>query len=474
MVRARAAVLAIVLGVAGLAPATAAGGTARVDEVVAGRGDQTFKFVRYVAAPGEANRVTGSVARGSTDVATLRDEAGVTSGTGCTRPNPADSTTVTCTLGVESADTFTSPRAFSLSLGDLDDRAAITRDRSVSATIDGGAGNDDLTGGGGGGDYDESTPFPGGNLLRGGDGDDRLVGGRENDVFNESGSSANGSDTMRGGRGPDRVNYGGRLGGVRADLAGDRDDGEPGEGDMLVNAEELAGGRGDDRLTGNASRNLLAGRQGTDVLRGGRGRDEIRAGFEATADRISAGPGDDVVEGSPGANRIALGTGADLALAGAGADRILSRDRDPDWVRCGRGTDTAAVDGLDWPGPSCDRLRRRGIPRMTIFGDEAGPLGGGGDYYAQLHLGCPHGFPTTRCDSRAELRYRGRLWGARRVRMRSGTDNFQVFLFFNRRGDREFARLRRDVTARLRVTTQLPGGGRAFIDRPVNLRWFGS
>jgi Ca2+-binding RTX toxin-like protein len=472
MLRAGAAAFAVVLSATGLAPATAAAGTARVDQVIGGRGDQTFKFVRYVAAPGEVNRVTGSITRGSTDVATLRDEAGAIPGPGCTRPNPADPTTVMCTLGIESADTFTSPRVFSLSLGDGDDLASITRDRSVSAAIDGGAGNDDLTGGGGGGDFDESTPFPGGNLLRGGAGDDRLVGGRENDVFDESGASANGGDTMRGGRGPDRVNYGGRLRGVRADLAGDRDDGEPGEGDMIVGAEELAGGRGGDRLTGNASRNLLTGRQGTDVLRGGREDDEIRAGLEATADRISAGAGDDMVSGSPGANRIDLGAGADLALAGAGADRILSRDRDPDWVRCGRGADTAAVDGLDWPGPACERLRRRGIARMTIFGDDAGPLGGGGNYYAQLHLGCPGGFPMPRCDSRAELRYRGRLWGARSVRMRRGTDNFQVFLFFNRRGDREFAQLQRDVVARLRVSTRLPGGGRAFIDRPMNLRWF--
>lgn len=78
--------------------------------------------------------------------------------------------------------------------------------------------------------------------------------------------------------------------------------------------EDAKGGGGDDRLTGNAARNVLKGGGGDDALRGG-GR----------SDRLIGGGGDDVLDGQGGDDRLKGGAGVDefRYARGGGADRIL-------------------------------------------------------------------------------------------------------------------------------------------------------
>ena len=73
----------------------------------------------------------------------------------------------------------------------------------------------------------------------------------------------------------DSVYYTDRRRPVRADLDGRRDDGQPGERDMLVGIEHITGGSGRDRLTGNAKDNRLYSGNGADLLTGRAGNDTL-------------------------------------------------------------------------------------------------------------------------------------------------------------------------------------------------------
>jgi Ca2+-binding RTX toxin-like protein len=465
-------VAAVGTAVCAALPASALAGTARVDQFTGGRGDETFKYVRYDARPGEANRVTGFVAfsAGGPDVATLRDSAGVTPGRGCIRPAGADAATVKCTLGAGQEQT--SPQAFVHRLGDRDDTAVMDRDGRLAADIDGGSGNDVLLGGGGGGTLDEDTPGPDGNFLRGGPGNDVMNGGTRDDTFDEGSRRRNGSDTMGGGAGTDRVSYAGRRRGVRADLQGDRDDGERGERDRInADVEELAGGRAGDRLRGNSSDNVLSGNQGSDSLRGRGGNDILRAGAGRTKDVLRGEDGDDDIEGSAGRNRIYAGSGFDTVRGGGGRDRITSRDHSTDEIQCGRGRDAAVVDGLDWTDRACERIRRRGLPRLTVLSPSGGPLGGVGSNYADLTFGCPADFPVRRCQGRVTITRRGVRWGTRRLRLRRGAQDINGFVNFNRAGNTQFDALpaETEISVWVSITTRLPRGRRALVHRQVTL-----
>lgn len=105
--------------------------------------------------------------------------------------------------------------------------------------------------------------------LTGGSGDDRLRGGP-------------GADILIGGPGRDTATYSERTSPVTADLAGDSDDGEPGERDKIsTTIEVLVGGSAGDTLVGSARADVLLGMGGDDRLLGGAGRDRI-AGAEGT------------------------------------------------------------------------------------------------------------------------------------------------------------------------------------------------
>ncbi|MFC6239068.1 hypothetical protein [Longivirga aurantiaca] len=157
----------------------------------------------------------------------------------------------------------------------LDEVTYVHRGVAIVASLDGvrndgAAGELDLIGT----DVETVTGGSAADRLSGGSGDDELRGGP-------------GADILIGGPGRDTATYSERTSPVTADLAGDSDDGEPGERDKIsTTIEVLVGGSAGDTLVGSGRADVLLGMGGDDRLLGGAGRD-----------RISGAEGTDVVVG---------------------------------------------------------------------------------------------------------------------------------------------------------------------------------
>jgi hypothetical protein len=272
-------------------------------------------------------------------------------------------------------------------------------------TLDGGAGNDRLTGGSGG---EAIHGGPGADRLAGAGGGDALDGGDGNDVllgdggFNGNDRTDGGGDKLSGGAGDDTLtgdspNQNARIGADLLDggpgvdtvsddwyrftgaadgsqdpapsvtFDGQANDGRPGEGDDVVNVERIDTGyepdsaapatfSGDDGpntfhiLFAHAS---VSAAGGDDVVTGSDYADAIDGG--PGNDQLSGGFGDDVITGGPGRDDI----GGDRTAAcfygpifgsctfGSGNDTIYAQDGEADAVDCGPGLDVAYVDAVD-------------------------------------------------------------------------------------------------------------------------------
>ena len=124
---------------------------------------------------------------------------------------------------------------------------------------------------------------PGADRLVGSAGADRLDGGPGDDVLDGSA----GADVLEGGDGIDTVTYASRTSGVTVVLDGVAGDGAPGEGDLAL-TEQIIGGQGPDRLTGQAGVvNRLDGGAGDDVL-------NVRGDGAEVSDVVFCGAGIDV------------------------------------------------------------------------------------------------------------------------------------------------------------------------------------
>jgi hypothetical protein len=210
---------------------------------------------------------------------------------------------------------------------------------AVQATLRGGPGQDVLRSGNG---PDFLEGGPGNDVLyagRGADrlfgsviyhrtrsGNDRLYAGLGSDTL-EDGDSGHkaGPDLLVGGRGNDRVNsYRDREKAVFVDISDTAGDGQRGENDALVGVENLIGGAGDDRLTGDGDANRINGYIGKDTIRGRGGRDTL---VSYDGDHLRGDLGDDVFSTpSSGIRRVDCGRGTDrlttgLAAPGRGAPR---------------------------------------------------------------------------------------------------------------------------------------------------------
>ena len=122
-----------------------------------------------------------------------------------------------------------------------------------------------------------------GDLLDGGAGNDRILGGT-------------GKDTLRGRIGNDTL-----LGGAANDI--------------------LNGGLGNDRLDGGEADDLLKGRRGQDLLIGGNGNDVLSGG--RLNDRIRGGSGDDIADGGQGDDFVKGGSGNDILTGRTGRDTLV-------------------------------------------------------------------------------------------------------------------------------------------------------
>ena len=234
--------------------------------------------------------------------------------------------------------------------GQGNDSILLDESITVSATLRGGAGNDNLRGGSGndnifgGAGNDQLAGGAGNDTLEGEDGDDQLIGGA-------------GEDTLRGGAGND--NLSGDTGANDTAIAF-RDSLDGGDGN-----DNIRGDAGDDEITGGAGRDVIFGGRGNDTLRGGDDNDLIEGG--AGADQLFGDAGDDALYGDSTTAPDATQDGDDTVRGGSGNDTIedlsgnnqLFGDDGDDQLKAGSGTDyLEGGTGSDklWAGTGVDRL----------------------------------------------------------------------------------------------------------------------
>lgn len=403
------------------APAAQAAG------VQVGQGDDG-REIFFGALPGERNDVDVSVE--ATGAVRIADRVPITSGPGCT---PSGVLVVRCPVAGGVA-------GVTIGVRDGDDTVLVS---GVGAKLFGGPGNDTMHGG--------NRP----SRFDGGPGDDVLTGGTAGDFFDE-GTQANGADRLIGntGNGSDEVSYAKRSRRVVADLIGDRDDGEAGEGDQIASdIEELTGGKAGDRLSGNRADNIIQGRGGSDVIKGRAGDDRLSAGADLlgreaahTQDRINGGPGIDTVSGSAGDNRLTGGPNPDVILAGRGDDRIGERDKRIDQVVCGPGDDRASLDGYDFFAGGCERVARSFRPAAVPLQVDTTANRGG---TAFVEIGCPEDGPD-RCSGRARILLGGVSLGSDPFGVDNGAKHDAVIEL----PDNRIATLRKGTKVKVRVRSR--------------------
>jgi Ca2+-binding RTX toxin-like protein len=185
-----------------------------------------------------------------------------------------------------------------------------------------GRGGDDVLAGHAGAD----TLFGGAgdDRLSGAAGRDRLVGGAGDDTL----AGGAGADLLIGGPGRDTASHAAAGRGVTVSLAHPGRNTRDAAGDRHVGIENLEGGSGADRLTGNGRANDLWGGDGRDRLQGLGG-----------ADRLFGGDGRDTLEGGAGNDRLSGGDGADhfVFRRGDGRDTITDFQPGIDTILVARG-----------------------------------------------------------------------------------------------------------------------------------------
>jgi len=233
---------------------------------------------------------------------------------------------------------------------------------TISETVDGGPGNDYITGantpgtisGGSGNDA-----LHGRGTLNGDAGNDLLMGSPLADNLN-GGSGRDrldggfGADDIAGGSGADTLEYSGRVNGVNVTIgSGKFNDGGPEDqtgsrrdtvhGDVEVqygteSNDVLIGDRSPETLVGLGGDDFEVGNGGGDTVFGGPGDDRLFG--KSGNDRLAGGPDDDFLRG---------GTGLDVMQGKNGIDRINARDGARDVkISCGPGPNR--LEGAKWDG----------------------------------------------------------------------------------------------------------------------------
>jgi Ca2+-binding RTX toxin-like protein len=197
-----------------------------------------------------------------------------------------------------------------------DDRKLFEKMLSGNDTIFGSMFNDTLFG------------YGGDDVLRGGQGLDRLDGGagsHDRATYDTTGGAV--QLTLNGGTWADAL-----IDGV--------------VGDRVRNIEDVAGGFGNDLITGdskankllgNAGNDTLNGAAGNDVLEGGGGNDQLNGG--KGYDTLKGQGGDDVLNGGAGNDSLDGGEGNDQ-LFGQGGNDVLKGGKGADWLEGGGGADS--------------------------------------------------------------------------------------------------------------------------------------
>ena len=318
--------------------------------------------VRVAETGNEANQITVSVDAGTDDFYSVRDTAATLTPSGtCVA---VDAHYAVCPrTGINTIIVQTGDRADAITLD------AATIPGTISETVDGGRGNDHVTGadtpgtvsGGAGNDN-----VHGRGTLNGGAGNDLLTGSPLADNLSGGSGTDNldggfGADDIAGGSQADTHVYSGRVDGVNVTIgSGSFNDGGPQDqtgsrrdtvhgdvevqlgtehNDVLVGdrtPETLDGLGGDDLEVGNGGGDTVLGSDGSDLLVGEDGGDILRGG--PGADRQFGKSGNDRLVGGPDDDFLRGGTGLDVMKGKNGIDRINARDGARDAkISCGQG-----------------------------------------------------------------------------------------------------------------------------------------
>lgn len=238
--------------------------------------------LQYTAAPGQANRLTVTMAPTGTDNVyryTIDDVYPIRIAFGdCRHPVASDRTKVTCPLVLsDDSDPFYAGKFY---LGDKNDTLRFVNpsdqdfaanqfwlgagnDRAVTRQGDGGPDGSSIYGQNG---QDVIDTGPGGDLSF-------ILGGNNNDTISVHGlgnaTGGNGDDKLYGF--DDEQSFSGDAGDDLIDTGDGADLIYGGPGD-----DRLYGRKGDDRIYGNSGNDQLYGGLGQDFLSGGPGRDLVR------------------------------------------------------------------------------------------------------------------------------------------------------------------------------------------------------
>jgi len=199
--------------------------------------------------------------------------------------------------------------------------------------LSGGNGNDNITGSGGnnainGGNGNDVINGGGGNdQLRGDAGNDVLNGGDGNDVF----VGGPGADVFNGGIGVDTADYHDARTNLIITLDNVANDGAPA---LAATATQPARPAENDNVKGDVE-NVV----------GGIGHDKITG--NGAANRFIGGPGNDSLYGLAGNDTLDGGPGLDKLYGGDGNDLLLGRDNAIDTLDGGNGDDSSVDDASD-------------------------------------------------------------------------------------------------------------------------------
>ena len=248
--------------------------------------------------------------------------------------------------------------------GEKDDSLVVVAEVLTPATLRGGAGNDRIIGGGG---NDTLYGDAGLDALFGNDGNDSLSGGADQDYLDGQGGDdtlsggaegdiligGTGADVLDGGSGFDTASYATATAGVVVNLQFNTGSNDA-QGDSYISIERIVGSPSNDLLLGNDANNNFGGAAGDDLLDGG-GGDDLLSG-DAGADQLTGGAGNDFAAYtiSPSAVNVSLftgnGTGGDAQgdtlngienLQGStDFGDTLEGDNGPNWLRGLNGNNT--------------------------------------------------------------------------------------------------------------------------------------
>jgi Ca2+-binding RTX toxin-like protein len=216
-----------------------------------------------------------------------------------------------------------------------------------SDRILGDAGADILNGGV---QTDRISGGPNGDTLIGATEDDFLFGDSGNDVISGAGGKdrmegGSGSDIFYGGAGNDSVDYSRSQGPVTASIDGSPDDGVDGEGDNIIDSENIIGSSFGDVLIGSEGSDGLIGGAGNDTILGAGGNDFLEG--NNGNDVLDGGGGHDNLQGGDGNDEMIGGTGLDVFFGGLGDDTFSTGDGEVDTINGDDGQDTVTGDEDD-------------------------------------------------------------------------------------------------------------------------------